>query len=109
MTGGSAWKLVFSEAAQKDVAALDASVRPQVLKVLARVALNPLPLSRGGYGKPLGGELSGLFKIKLLKAGVRVVYALREVNGEMLVVVVGMRRENRVYTLAAKRRGRLGV
>lgn len=104
-----AWKVYFPDIVKKDVSELSASVQTQVLKMIARVATNPLPQSRGGYGKPLGGNLSGLLKIKLRRAGVRVVYALREIEGEMVVVVVGMRAENIVYTLAAKRRIKLGL
>jgi mRNA interferase RelE/StbE len=104
-----AWKLIFPDIVKEDFAALAVPVRAQVLKMINRVATNPLPQSRGGYGKPLGGNLSGLFKIKLRRAGVRVVYALREIDGEMVVVIVGMREGNTVYTLAAHRRTKLGL
>ena len=104
-----AWKLIFPDIVKEDFAALVVPVRAQVLKMINRVAANPLPQSRGGYGKPLGGNLSGLFKIKLRRAGVRVVYALREIDGEMVVVIVGMREENTVYALAARRRVNLGL
>lgn len=105
----AAWKIVFPSIVKEDVYALAAPVRAQVLKMINRVATNPLPRSRGGYGKPLGGNLSGLLKIKLLRVGVRVVYALREIDGEMVVVVVGARAENAVYALAARRRVKLGL
>ncbi len=104
-----AWKIIFPDIVKGDVVALGASVQAQVLKMINRVATNPLPQSRGGYGKPLGGDLSGLLKIKLRRAGVRVVYALREIEGEMVVIIVGMREESAVYRLAARRRVKLGL
>ena len=104
-----AWKIYFPECVKEDIASLSAPVRVRTLKMIERVATNPLPQSRGGYGKPLGGNLSGLLKIKLLRAGVRVVYALHENAGEMILVVVGLRKENIVYTLDARRRVKLGL
>lgn len=54
---------------------------------------NPLPVSEGGYGKPLenknGNNLSGFLKIKLKSDGIRVVYKLVEIEEQMLVVVIG--------------------
>lgn len=79
-----AWKLVFPDIVKSDFAALAVPVRAQVLKMINRVATNPLPQAR-------------------------VVYALREIDGEMVVVIVGMREENTVYALAARRRIKLGL
>ncbi len=60
-----------------------------------------------GCGKPLGNKgdanLAGLFKIKLRKSGIRVVYQLIEVDGVMRIVVVGMRADDEVYREAARR------
>lgn len=103
------WKIILPDVVKEDISDLAAPVQAQVLKMIKRVATNPLPQSRGGYGKPLGGNLSGLLKIKLLRAGVRVVYALREIEGEMVLVVVGIRAEGAAYTLAAQRRRKLGL
>jgi len=103
------WSGVFPDVVKKDILRLDVTLRAQVLKVILRVAKNPLPQVRGGYGKPLGGNLSGLFKIKLRRAGVRVVYALREIDGKMVIVVVGVRDGETVYSAATKRRGKLGL
>ena len=68
---------------------------------------NPLPVSEGGYGKPLGNKrgnnLSGFLKIKLKSLGIRVVYKLIKINGQMLVVVIGARTDDEVYDTAKKR------
>lgn len=105
---GNAYRIVWLPAARDDFLALAPSVRPIVAKGIAKVAQNPLPQSRGGYGKPLGRGLSGLLKIKFRAAGIRVVYALREVRGEMLIVVVAAREDGEAYKLAEIRRRKLG-
>ena len=56
-----------------------------------------------GYGNPLSGELHGFAKVKLKKAGIRIVYKyIESVNG-MLIVVIGMRKDEEVYAEAESR------
>ena len=78
-----------------------------VTKAINKVLENPLPASEGGYGKPLGNKqgnnLSGFLKIKLKSAGIRVVYKLVKINGQMLVVVIGARADDEVYDMAQHR------
>lgn len=101
------WEVVFLDEAVRDMRKLDGSQRALVLKAIGKVRENP---TAQGYGKPLGNkggtDLVGLFKIKLRKSGIRVVYQLVEVNGVMRIVVVGMRTDDEVYREAAKRLGR---
>ena len=78
------WEIRFLPEAEDDLASLNQSVRPEVLKGIRKVAQNPgYP---DGYGKPLGNfagsKLAGLYKIKFKKAGLRVVYALQRVEGK---------------------------
>ena len=73
------WEIRFLPEAEDDLASLNQSVRPEVLKGIRKVAQNPgYP---DGHGKPLGNfagsKLAGLYKIKFKKAGLRVVYALQ--------------------------------
>ena len=105
---GDAFRVVWLSAARDDFLSLAPNVRPIVAKGIAKVAQNPLPQARGGYGKPLGRGLAGLFKIKFRAAGIRVVYALREVCGEMLIVVVAARENGEAYRLAEIRRRKSG-
>lgn len=100
------FRLTWLPEAKAEFLALAPSVRPIIQKGIDRVAENPLPQARGGYGKPLGGALSGLFKVKFRKLGIRVVYKLLEADGEMRVVVVSAREDGRVYSLAERRRFR---
>ena len=102
------WELRFLPEAADDMEKLNRSVLPQVLKGIKKVQQNPLPRTRGGYGGPLGNksgnDLTGLFKIKFRSIGIRVVYALEEVDGVMTIVVISLRADNQVYDMAARRR-----
>ena len=101
------WEILYTDDAQKDLRELDGSQRKAVFKAIGKVSQNPLPASEGGYGKPLGNkagnDLTGLCKIKLLREGIRVVYALIRTETAMKIVVVAARSDNEVYELAAKR------
>lgn len=101
------WNVEYLPEAVKDLRDLDGSQRQLVAKAIAKVSKNPLPDVEGGYGKPLankgGNNLSGFLKIKLKASGLRIVYQLVKVEGEMLVVVIGARADEEVYDLAQKR------
>ena len=93
------WEIRFLPEAEDDLASLNQSVRPEVLKGIRKVAQNPgYP---DGYGKPLGNfagsKLAGLYKIKFKKAGLRVVYALQRVEGKMVVIIISARADDFVY------------
>jgi mRNA interferase RelE/StbE len=101
------WEVEFLDEARRDMRKLDGSQRALVLKAIRKVQQDP---TANGYGTPLGNKsgssLAGLFKIKLRKSGIRVVYQLLEVDGAMRIVIVGMRADNEVYLEAARRLGR---
>jgi mRNA interferase RelE/StbE len=101
------WKVEFLDEAKRDMHRLDGSQRTLVVKAIQKVSENP---TESGYGKPLGSKgganFLGLFKIKLRKSGIRIVYQLVERDGAMLIVVVGMRTDSEVYREAAKRMSR---
>jgi mRNA interferase RelE/StbE len=98
----------FISEALKDMKSLDHSVSVQVTKGILKVSQNPQSVHQGGYGKPLGNkdgtDLTGLFKIKFLRLGIRVVYLLEEQNNIMTVIVVSVREDSQVYREAANRR-----
>ncbi len=101
------WTLKYLPEAQKDFEKLAGSQKLLIMKALAKVVQNPVSIYEGGYGKPLGNkggtDLSGLFKIKLKNAGLRVVYKLIQTETEMLVIVIGARADDEVYRIAEKR------
>ena len=74
------WTLKFLPEAQKDFEQLAGNQKLLVAKALDKVVQNPVSIYEGGYGKPLGSksgtDLSGLLKIKLRDAGLRIVYTV---------------------------------
>lgn len=101
------WSLRYLPEAQKDFKNLAGNQQAIVAKAIYKVLENPLPVQEGGYGKPLGNkhgnDLSGLLKIKLRGAGIRVVYKLIRTESEMLIVVIGVRADEEVYETAKRR------
>ena len=102
------WQIKYLPEAEDDLAALNQSVRPQILKGIRKVAQNPgYP---DGYGKPLGNfagsNLAGLYKIKFKKAGLRVVYALQKQDEIMTIIIISARADDLVYYEAERRRKR---
>lgn len=101
------WTVEYLPEAVKDLRDLAGNQRLLVRKAIAKVSQNPLPVDEGGYGKPLGNKggnnLTGLLKIKLRGAGLRVVYKLVRQDDQMLVIVIGARADDEVYDIAAKR------
>ena len=101
------WEILYSDEAKTDLRDLDGSQRKSVLKAIKKVSQNPLPVNEGGYGKPLGNkhgkDLTGLCKIKLIKEGIRVVYALIRTETSMKIVVIAARSDDEVYEVAAQR------
>jgi len=95
------------DAATKDLEELDGSVKQQVYAAILKVSKNPLPKNEGGLGNPLGNKygnnLTGFFKIKLLKLGIRIVYELIRDDAIMKIVVIAVRTDGEVYEIATKR------
>lgn len=101
------WEITFLEEAIEDINKLDNSSKIQVVKAINKVSINPLPQSEGGYGKPLGNKLgnrlSELYKIKLKKLGIRIVYKIERTEYKMIIVIVSVRSDEEVYKNAGKR------
>ena len=107
------WTVEFLPEALKDWKSLSGNQAAMVGKAIDRVQTNPLPVSEGGYGKPLGNKsgrnLSGMLKIKLRDAGIRIVYRLINTDTRMIIVVIGARADDEVYDAALKRREKYGL
>ena len=80
---------------------LDGSVRAPLKKLLAKRL--DQPHTPGGQ---LHGPLSGCYKIKLLKHGVRLVYAVEDDQLIVLVLAVTKREDGVVYGAATARRSK---
>lgn len=104
------WELEYLPEALADLVALDNSIRQPVIKGIKKVQKNPVSKKEGGYGTPLGNKegnnLTGLYKIKFLKYGIRVVYKLENHDNVMKVIVISARADNKVYNEADNRRNK---
>ena len=104
------WQIEFLDEAKKDLKRLDHSVQIQVVKGINKVSQNPLSVSEGGYGKPLGNKggtnLTNLLKIKFRDIGIRVVYKVERTETVMKIIVISARTDEQVYHEAAKRRNK---
>lgn len=96
------YALEFLEQAIEEYESLDRAVRAQIGKKLIKRLSNPhVPKDR------LKG-LDGAYKIKLRKAGVRLVYQVIDNELVVLVIAVGSRSDNEVYKAARKALDELG-
>ncbi len=107
----SQWNIRYLPEAEQELAHLNRSIQPEILKGIRKVSQNPgYP---DGYGKPLGNiagtNLAGLYKIKFKRAGIRVVYGLEIKDTIMTVIVISARADNAVYAEAAKRRSKYQI
>jgi mRNA interferase RelE/StbE len=101
------WKIEYTKEALNDLKALDNTQQIQVIKAIKKVSENPLPKTEGGYGKPLGNRISsklaGYMKIKLVRLGIRIVYAIIRKDYVMRIIIISVRDEESVYKIADKR------
>lgn len=91
------YRLVFKEEAKKEWDNLDTTIQSIFAKKLKERLEQPRIES---------ARLSGMkdcYKIKLNRAGFRLVYQVREEEVVVAVIAVGKRERNAVYKLASKR------
>ncbi len=91
------YELAFHPDALKEWRTLDKTVREQFKKKLAERMLNPHINSA-----KLSAQ-KNRYKIKLRNVGYRLVYEVRENELLILVIAIGKRERNAVYTVSAKR------
>lgn len=70
-------------------------------KLILKDIRKKLSLDAKGYGKPLTGELKGYFRLRV--KDYRVIYKMKEDTIEVLVIKVGIRRDEEVYKKALLR------
>ena len=92
------YRLKFVPDAWREWQSLDGSIKQALKPLLAKRLQNPhVP------GALLHRELAGCYKIKLLKQGYRLVYAVEDGELVVLVLSVGKREDNVAYLAATKR------
>jgi mRNA interferase RelE/StbE len=95
---GHRYRLKFVPSAWKEWQALDGSIREPLRKLLKKRLDEP-----HAPGGALHGELEGYYKIKLLKQGVRLVYAVEDDVLIVMVMAIDRREDNLVYRSALTR------
>jgi mRNA interferase RelE/StbE len=91
------YSLSFNAKALKEWKGLDTTVQGQFKNKLAKVLENPRIASAALMGMP------NCYKIKLRKAGFRLIYCVDDETVVVLVIAVGKRDKGRVYADAMRR------
>jgi len=97
-----AFKIEFHPEAVKDFDALDGSIQKEVAKKIDALLENPFmgkPL-----GKKLGLDLTGFYKLYVIKKKFRIVYRLEKKYLELIEIIgIGKREKEEIYRLIARR------
>ncbi len=91
------YELVFKQGAFNEWQKIDSTIRNQFKKKLIERLENPRVESSRLNG------MKDCYKIKLRKAGYRLVYQVRDLEVIVSIVAVGKRERNSVYKIASKR------
>jgi mRNA interferase RelE/StbE len=71
------------------------SISPPDQKIIFRDIQKKLTIDPKGYGQPLLGELKGYWRLRV--GDYRVIYKMAQDTVEVLVIKVGIRRDEKVY------------
>ena len=97
-----AYKVIFTEDAEKGLGNLDKSIRTQVIK--KAIALQDNPFLGDPLGNKLGLDLTGYYKLYVAKKAYRIVYRLIGEQFEVIEIVgIGKREKEEIYRLTVKR------
>ena len=93
------YKLAFKKDALKEWKKLNPAIQGQFKKKLEKILEHPsIPSARlSGFG------LNECYKIKLKQSGYRLVYEIKNKELTVIVIAVGKRNRNNVYTKAHSR------
>lgn len=86
------YRLLFLPSALKEWQALVGSVKEPLRKLLQKRSNNPRVPSGA-----LHGELSGYYKVKLNKQGIRLVYGVEDAAMIVMVMAADKREDGQVY------------
>ncbi len=90
------YRLIFKSKARKEWNKLDSTVRAQFQKKLRERLTHPRVIAARLR------DLPDCYKIKLRKAGYRLIYRVDDDRVVVIVIAVGRREENQAYESAAK-------
>ncbi len=92
------WTVIYHEEVDSDLSSVGPSNARRILKVIEERLQKGEPEKAG---KLLRGEFRGLRRIRT--GNLRIIYNVDSGNVEVLVVAVGMRRDEELYALVASR------
>ena len=92
------WTVIYHEEVDSDLSSVGPSNARRILKVIEERLQKGEPEKAG---KLLRGEFRGLRRIRT--GNLRIIYNVDSGSVEVLVVAVGMRRDEEVYALVASR------
>lgn len=92
------YKVLLTKESRKEWNNIDHSVKRLFKRKLSSLILNPIV-----ENNRLRGKLSNCFKIKLKRAGYRLVYEVRSQTVVLVVWAVDKREDNKVYDSAISR------
>lgn len=93
-----AWTVNYHPEVEKDLLRLGRTEARAILKVIEERIVEGEP---DKLGKPLAGQLSGCRRIRTGQT--RIVYRVDGDRIEVLIIAVGMRRDNQIYDAASSR------
>lgn len=79
---------------------------PQARQQITRAIRNKLTIDPAAFGKPLGGPLKGYWRLRV--GDYRVIYRIEHQRVTVLVIKVGIRRDEQIYLEAIPRLRKLG-
>ncbi len=92
------WKIIYHPEVVNDLEQLGYTEARRILQVIDQRLCHGEP---DQTGKPLRGELNGCQRVRA--GNTRIVYRINKKGIEILIIAVGMRREEEVYRVAKKR------
>ncbi|WP_455289719.1 type II toxin-antitoxin system RelE family toxin [Cupriavidus necator] len=92
------WSVIYHPEVANDLTALGTAEARTILNVIAKRIAAGEP---DKLGKPLAGQLAGCQRIRTGQT--RIVYRVDGPRIEVLIVAVGIRRDNEIYDLATGR------
>lgn len=92
------WKVIYHQETELDLKILGYAEARRILKAIDERILHGEPHK---IGKPLNGDLAGCRRIRV--GNIRIVYRINIKKIEVLIIAIGLRKDDRVYKIAKKR------
>ncbi|MCY1279055.1 hypothetical protein D9M68_174400 [compost metagenome] len=93
-----AWNVIYHEEVLEDFSRLGRAEAKRILRVIQDRIVDGEP---DKLGKPLAGSLAGCRRIRV--GNTRIVYRVDGARIEILIIAVGVRRDDEVYEFAQRR------